>query len=75
MLQSSTGLPALPDDVPDDYPLSISWSGILVDDQGHHEDVESRLREAFHSIWGENAESVEQEACEILGCRSLRIYL
>jgi hypothetical protein len=39
MLQNSAGLPATPADVPADYPLRISWPGILVDDPGHAEDV------------------------------------
>lgn len=72
MLQNEEGLPAGPEDVPDNYPLRISWPGILVDDPGHAEDIEARVREALHVIWPERADSIEQEACEILGIRSLR---
>jgi hypothetical protein len=75
MLQSASGLPATPTDVPEDYPLRISWSGILVDDPGHPEDVQTRVREALQVIWGARAEAIEQEACTILGVRTLRDYL
>jgi len=73
MLQDDQGLPATPGDVLASY-LRISWPGILVDDEGHPEDVEGRVREALRMIWGERAEAIEQEACEILGIRALRDY-
>ncbi len=74
MLQNTEGMLAAPDDVPSSYPLRISWPGILVDDEGHLEDVEGRVRESLQVVWGEHAEAIEQEACEILGVRSLREY-
>jgi hypothetical protein len=45
-----------------------------VDDEGHPEDIEGRVREAIQVIWGERAEAIEQEACEILGVKRLRDY-
>jgi hypothetical protein len=74
MLQSVRGLPANPQDVPADYPLRITWGGILVDDVGHPEDVEARAREALHVIWQDRAEAIEVEACQVLGVHSLREY-
>ena len=74
MLQNNEGLPASPQDVPEDYPLRISWSGILVDDEGQSEDIVTRVREAIEVIWEEKAGDIEQEACEILGVESLRDY-
>jgi hypothetical protein len=74
MLQSTDGLPAAPEDVPADYPLHISWSGILVDDDGHPEDIVGRVREALHVIWGDKADAIEAEACALLGVDSLRHY-
>jgi hypothetical protein len=74
MLRNEQGLPAAPDEVPDDYPLRISWPGILVDDPGHGEDVAARVREALQVIWGERADAIEAEACQILGEESLRAY-
>ncbi len=75
MLQNADGLPAAPSDVPDDYPLRIAWGGILTDDEGHPDDIATRLREALEVVWGDNAGQIEQEACQILGVKSLREYL
>jgi hypothetical protein len=74
MLQNEEGLPAGPEDLSKSYPLRISWPGILVEDHSHAEDIERRVREALQAIWPERADAIEQEACEILGVRSLREY-
>ncbi|MDD2599099.1 MAG: BREX-1 system adenine-specific DNA-methyltransferase PglX [Kiritimatiellae bacterium] len=74
MLQNTEGLPAEPQDVPADYPLRISWLGILVDDENHPEDIVVRVRAAIEVIWKDRAEAIEQEACEILGVKTLRDY-
>jgi predicted RNA methylase len=63
--------PIIPDS---EYPLHINWSGILVDDEDHPEDIISRIREVIEVIWKEKAGDIEHEACEILGVRSLRDY-
>ncbi len=73
MLQNDHGLPATPADVPTDYPLRITWPGILVDDPGHPEhDIGSRLQEVLERVFPERADAIEQEACELLGVKSLR---
>lgn len=54
MLQNADGLPATPVDVPAEYPLRISWPGILVDDKGHDEDIETRVREVLGVVWSES---------------------
>jgi len=74
MLQNSYELPAEPEDVSDDYPLRITWSAILADDEGHQKDIITRIREAIEVIWKDKASDIEQEACEILKIRSLREY-
>jgi hypothetical protein len=74
MLQNAEGLPAEPKDVTADYPLRISWPGILVDDENHPEDIVARVREAIEVIWKDRAEAIEQEACGILGVKTLRDY-
>ena len=74
MLQNAEGLPAEPKDVPSDYPLRISWPGILVDDENHPEDIVARVREAIEVIGKGRAEAIEQEACGILGVKTLRDY-
>jgi hypothetical protein len=71
-LQNARGLPAQPEDVPADYPVHIPWDGILVDDENHPRDVVERVRETLRILWKEQAEAIEQEACEILGVKSLR---
>ena len=75
MLQNSEGLPAEQKDVPDNYPMRITWPGIMVDDAGHTEDVLARVRDALAIIWGEHADAIEEEACRTLKARSLRDYL
>lgn len=74
MLQNVEGLPAEPEDVPADYPLRISWPGILVDDENHPEDIVVRVRAVLEVIWKDRAEAIEHEACELLGVKTLRDY-
>lgn len=74
MLQNEQGLPAAPVDVPTDYPIRISWGGIVVDDEGHKEDIEIRIREVLQVLWKEHTEAIEQEVCQIISVRSLREY-
>ena len=74
MLQNADGLPAAPADLPDDYPLRITWPGILVDDEGHPEDIVARVRDALTIIWGDRSSDIAQESCEILEVRTLRNY-
>ncbi|MDF1658786.1 MAG: hypothetical protein P1U58_14320, partial [Verrucomicrobiales bacterium] len=82
MLQNADGLPAAPADVPEDYPLDITWSGILVDEENHPDDIVGRVREALQVIWKDRADAIEQEACEILKVKdkprenldALRVY-
>jgi len=75
MLQNAKGLPSEKNDMSADYPLPISWLGILVDDDNHSEDIVARIRETIELIWPESVEAIEQEACEILGVKTLRNYL
>ena len=64
----------------DEYPIRISWDGILVDDalategHEHQEDIIRRIREVLDVLWGQRAAAIEAEACEILGLTSLRDY-
>jgi hypothetical protein len=63
-----------------EYPLRISWDGILVDDPGfntdqpHHEDIVRRVREVLDVIWKDKAADIEQEACDILNVPDLRTW-
>lgn len=60
-----------------DYPLRVSWKGILVNDARddappHPEDVVGRIREVLDLLWKEKAHDIEQEAVEILKVKTLR---
>jgi hypothetical protein len=72
MFLSHEGLPGESKDMPANYPLRISWQGILVDDQGQSDDVVTRAREAMEVIWKERAKVVEQQVCESFDSHSLR---
>ncbi|MDZ7695876.1 MAG: BREX-1 system adenine-specific DNA-methyltransferase PglX [Deltaproteobacteria bacterium] len=63
-----------------EYPIRISWDGILVDDPGfeggqlHKEDIVRRTREVLNVLWKNKAQDIEQEGCDILGVPDLRTY-
>jgi len=69
--------PTIPDS---EYPLRISWDGVLVDDPGfngdrpHRDDMVRRVREVFDLLWKDKSHEIEQEACDILGVSDLRDY-
>ena len=56
------------------YPLPIAWDGILVDDPTHPSDIVIRVRSVLALLWGDRADTIEREACEVLGLRALRDY-
>jgi hypothetical protein len=77
MLQTDDGLPLSPEAgcrlrTEGQYPLDIAWDGILVEDPEHPLDFERQVRAAFAVLWTEDADTVEREACELLGVPSLR---
>lgn len=78
MLTDEDGLPL--HTVPSSYPIRIFGDGILVDDSGpegtqlHRDEIVYRVREVLDLLWGDRAEAIEQEACEILRVSELREY-
>lgn len=74
LLQNEKGLPAREHELPDGYPLTIAWSGVLVDDEGHKSDVVEQARSALRAIWKEQADVAEEDACKRLASKSLRDY-
>jgi len=74
ILRGPNGLPAIPKDVPTDYPVRIDWDGVLVDDSGHEDDIVRSVRDVLEIICKDRAEAIEEEVCEILGIRDLRDY-
>ncbi len=75
MLQNANGLPARENDVPADYPMSIVWSGVMVDDEGHPVDIVERIKLGLRTIWHEQADAIEESACSTLGFKELRNYV
>jgi hypothetical protein len=72
MLQNAAGLPAAPGDVAANYPVRITWPGLLVDDPAHPEDIERRGREILAVLFAARADAIADEACALLGAKSLR---
>jgi hypothetical protein len=64
----------IPGTIPDDYPLIPDVDGLLVDDSDHPDDIVRLVREVLELLWGERAEAIEREACDILGVPGLRDY-
>jgi hypothetical protein len=71
-----------------EYPVRISWNGILVDDPGgidgwlpkgtpqpHPDDIVRRTHEVLDILWQDRANDVAQEICDIHGVSNLRDYL
>jgi hypothetical protein len=54
------------------YPLDVAWDGILVDDPEHPLDLERRIQAALAVLWGDRADALEHEACELLSVPTLR---
>jgi hypothetical protein len=72
MLVGIDSLPAT--ETPKDYPMSISWDGILPDDSDSADDVVRRIRGVFDRIWLTEAEVIEKQTCEAVGVKELREY-
>ncbi len=70
-----TGEDGLPTRVPQPgYPLRFDADGILTDDPDDDDDIVRRVRNFLDLVFGERAEAIEREACQILGVRDLRDY-
>jgi hypothetical protein len=75
MLVANSGFPPSNfNELSNNYPVKIPFNGILVDDEGHNDDIINRVRDVLKLIWRVNDSDIEQEACEILEVNSLRDY-
>ena len=61
---------ALKDDEKDGYPLEIPQDGII-----KGSDMVALIRKAMEYIWGEKADDIEYELCQLIGAESLTEYL
>lgn len=57
------------------YPLRVAADGILVDDEGHDWDIVARVRDVLHLVFGDEADALEREGCQLLAVPSLHDYL
>lgn len=73
MLQNKKGLPAREHELPDVYPLTVAWKGVLADD-GNSADVVEHVQAALRAIWKADADTVEEEACVKLSSKTLLDY-
>ena len=58
----------------DEYPAEIVWDGILPEDPAHPQDVTFRILDVIGLIWPKEKETIEVEASEVLGVKTLRDY-
>ena len=72
-LVNAAGLPTSQDEL-GNYPWPIAWDGMLVDDPTHSSDIVTRVRQVLALLWGDRADAIEREACQILGFKTLRDY-
>jgi hypothetical protein len=73
-LVGDDGLPLPKEDLPEYYPLSVAWDGILADDPTHPSDIVSRVQQVLDLLWEDRAPAIQREICEILGVDRLRDY-
>ena len=57
-----------------EYPVHIRWNGILVDDEGHSDDIIDALRRVLAFIEIGDEDSIEEEVCKILSIYNIREY-
>ncbi|TVQ95951.1 MAG: hypothetical protein EA403_17200 [Spirochaetaceae bacterium] len=58
-----------------EYPISVPWDGILVEDPDHPADIVARVRRVLEVLHGDDAEKVERELVEELGVGELREFI
>ena len=53
---------------------NVSRPGVLVDDEGHPEDIVSGVRHVIATLWPASGDTILGEACDILAVKSTREY-
>lgn len=72
VLQGEDGLPVAA--APAEYPVHVVITGCLADDPDHPDDYVRRFREVLELLFEGSPETIEKEACGILGVKELRDY-
>jgi hypothetical protein len=73
MLRDDDGAPL--NVTPLKYPIDIQWHGVLVDDEGHQDDIVLNARHVLESIWNAEAEVIEKNVCAVLRVEDFRGYM
>lgn len=60
---SFSGPAAIPDS---EFPISVAWDGVLVDDEGHSRDIVAAVRRVLAYVYSTQADAIEAEALEFL---------
>jgi hypothetical protein len=71
MLQS---FDASPLETTTEYPLRVSWGGIIADDAGQPDDIVARIRNILEIVWKDSSDEIEGKICETLDVKELRQY-
>jgi hypothetical protein len=74
-LKDHTGMPARVGQFDDTgYPITIAWSGILVDEEHHGSDICGRTVDCLALVLGKSAHSVEEDICREYELAEIREY-
>lgn len=52
----------------------IGFEDILTNQQDSSKNIVNQVREVMHHLWGETADDIEYELCQLIGCKNLQTY-
>lgn len=55
--------------------LDVPTDGILTNNSDSSLCLASHVREVMHYLWADRADDMEYELCQLIGCKSLQVYL
>lgn len=61
-------------EVPSGYGLQIPEDGILNNQADNPNSLVNRVRDVMQHIWGNQADELEYELCQLIGCKNLQSY-
>lgn len=61
-------------EVPSSYGLQIPEDGILNNQADSPNSLVNRVRDVMQHIWGNQADELEYELCQLIGCKNLQSY-
>lgn len=72
-------LPFMPvvslNNAPSDYGVNIPENGLLCNQQESSLNLAARVRDVMHLLWQHKADDLEYELCQLMGVKSLQVYL